>query len=907
MNNPRKLSGRARPSSSRLFWLLPFTFYLLVETKTSASAQVIPDTTLPNNSVAPSNGQTIEITGGTPRDSNLFHSFEQFSIPTGSTALFKNAPGIENIISRVTGKSISNIDGVIKVEGTANLFLINPNGIIFGSNATLDVRGSFIGSTANSIKFTDGSEFSAVNPQGSPLLTISVPMGLQYGATPKDITVQGLGNRLFLNSPTDPFVNRSDRPPGLQVDSGQTLALVGGNLSLESGNLTTAGGRIELGSVGEAGIVTLTSTNPGWTLGYDNIERFGDIRLSQAASLEASGNSGGSIQVQGRNVIVTDASAILADTLGTGSGGTLTIKATDTVQVSGFSLPPSGTPFISRLSTDVAPGATGNGGNLAIATERLLITDGAQISSGTFSVGNAGLLKVTAQDVEIIGDSPLGASGLLVPVEASARGNGGNLIIETGRLRVANGAQVAASTFGSGNAGNLAIWANQVELLGTSPEGFPSGLFANVEEGATGNGGNLTIKTDRLQLTDGAQIAVSTFSDGNAGILTVQAQDVEAIGGSSSDSSGLFAVSRATGNGGNLLINTDRLRLFDGGQIATATGGSGNAGDLTVRASESVELLGRTELGRSGLFSSAINGTGNGGDLTVSTSRLIVRDGATISVSNFSSGNPNIPAGQGAAGNLNVDANFILLDNQGIITAETAAGERGNINLQSETIFLRRGSAITTNAQGSATGGNIIINTDILAAFKNSDITANAQESFGGRVIIDAQGIFGTQFREQLTPESDITASSELGAQFNGVVQLNTPEVDPSQGLVELSRDLVDRSTQVAAVCQETGGNEFIVTGRGGLPEAPVQILRDGTVWEDLRLASSGSQRLKARSQNSPARKTQQTTPVSQAPIIEARGWVVDANGQVTLVSQPPGLTTSQSSSASTQCASFVK
>lgn len=893
MNNPRKFS--------RLFWL-PFAFYLLVATQTSASAQVIPDTTLPNNSVAPSNGQTIEITGGTPKESNLFHSFEKFSIPTGSTALFKNASAFENIISRVTGKSISNIDGLIKVEGIANLFLINPNGIIFGSKASLDIRGSFIGSTANSIKFTDGSEFSAVNPQASPLLTISVPVGLQYGATPGDIRVQGLGNNLFLNSPTDPSVNRSERPPGLQVDTGQTLALVGGNLTLEGGNLTAAGGRIELGSVG-AGIVTLTPTNPGWMLGYDNIERFQDIQLSQAASLEASGNSGGSIQVQGRNVIVKDASAMLADTLGNGSGGTLTIKATDSVQVSDFSFPPSGPPFISRLSTDVAPGATGGGGQLAIATRRLLITNGAQISSGTFSAQNAGLLRVTTQDLEIIGSSPIGPSGLFAPVGTVATGHGGNLTIETERLRVANGAQIAVSTFGPGDAGDLTVQANAIELVGTSPEGS-SGLFANVEEGATGKGGNLTIKTNRLQITNGAQVSASTFGEGNAGSLTVRAQDVEAIGGAPIASSGLIAVSRSTGNGGNLTIETDRLRLVDGGQIATATGGSGNAGVLTVRASKSVELIGTTETGRSGLFSSAINGTGEGGNLTVSTDRLIVRDGATISVSNFSSRNPNIPPGQGAAGNLNVDANLILLDNQGILTAEAAAGDRGNINLQSETIFLRRGSAITTNAQGTATGGNITLNTDILAAIENSDITANAKQGFGGRVIINAQGVFGAQFRGQPTLESDITASSNLGAQFNGVVQLNTPDINPNQALVKLPSDLVDRSTQVAAVCQKTGGNEFVITGRGGLPEVPAQILRDGTVWEDLRMAWRGSQELEAKSQNSPIPKTQQPSR-SQVPIIEARGWVVDANGQVTLVSQLPQ-TPSQSwyASTQTQCAS---
>jgi filamentous hemagglutinin family protein len=903
MSNPRKLSARLR-YPSKLFWLLLLTFYLLVETQASASAQVVSDTTLPNNSVVTPDGNIVEITGGTTAGSNLFHSFDQFSVPSRGTAFFNNATTVENIISRVTGKSISNIDGLIRANGTANLFLLNPNGIIFGPNATLNIGGSFVGSTANSIKFADGSEFSAVNPQASPLLTINVPIGLQYGATPGAITVQGSGNNLFLNSVTDPSVNRSDRPPGLQVDTGRTLALVGGNLSLEGGNLTAASGRIELGSVGEAGTVTLTPTNPGWTLGYDNIQRFGDIRLSQAASLEASGNSGGNIQVQGRNVTLTDASAILADTLGSGSGGTLSVRATDTVQVSGFSLLPSGSQFISRLSTDVAPGATTleKGGELTIATGRLLVTDGAQISSGTFSAGNAGSLRVTAQDIEIIGSSPIGPSGLFTSVESiAAKGHGGDLTITTDRLRLIDGAQVFAGTYGLGDAGELTVQATDVELIGTSPEGFISGLFANVEPGATGNGGDLLIETARLRLIDGAQVSASTFGEGNAGSLTVQAKDVEVIGGAPSGSSGLVAASRSTGNGGNLTLETAGLRLIDGGQIATATAGSGKAGNLTVTASESVELIGGNELGRSGLFSSALIGTGDGGNLTVSTGKLTVRDGATISVSNFSSSrNPNIPAGQGAAGDLELNANFILLDKQGIITAEAAAGERGNIKLQSETILLRRGSAITTNAQGTATGGNITLNTDVLAAFEDSDITANAKQSSGGQVSINAQGIFRSQ-------DSDITASSDLGAEFNGIVQINSLEFDPSAGFVELPSELVDRSTQIVAVCTATGGNEFTVTGRGGLPEAPTQILKDQTVWEDLRLARSGSQEPGTWSQNSPKPDTQKPTPVSPAPIVEARGWVVDANGQVTLVSELPRPTTSKSPYASTECATSVK
>jgi filamentous hemagglutinin family protein len=897
----------------KMLLCLPFALYVLVESQAGASAQVVSDTTLPNNSIVTSNGNTIEITGGTTSGHNLFHSFEQFSVLTGNTAVFNNAAAIENIISRVTGDSVSNINGLIRANGTANLFLLNPNGIIFGPNASLDIGGSFIGSTADSLEFSDGSEFSAVDPQAPPLLTLNVPTGLQYGANPGDITVQGPGNHLFLNS--DESVNRADRPVGLQVNPGQTLALVGGDVSLQGGNLTAAGGRIELGSVGGVGVVRLAADELGWALDYENVNDWQNIRLSQAASLEVSGNSGGHIRVWGQNVSLTGASAMLADTLGDGSRGSLNIRATDTVNVTGFSSPRS----TSRISSDVAPGATGDGGGLRISARRLRVADGAQITTETFSSGNAGTLRVIVQELDIVGASPIGPSGLFTLVEPDATGQGGALTVKTERLRIADGGQIASSTFGRGNAGALTIDANEIELIGTSASNF-SGLFANTEEEATGKGGALTIITDRLRILDGAQIIVSTFGEGNAGELTVRdSESIEAIGGSPRGPSGLFTASqRGTGNGGDLTIETDRLRLVNGGQIAAATRGSGNAGELTVRASESIELVGYTDQGRSGLFTIAVNGNGEGGNLAVFTDRLIVRDGAIISASNFPS-NPALADGTGPAGNIDISAQSIQLENGGSITASTQEGGRGNIRINSQILAISGNTLIATDSQGREPGGNIGIDTTYLLAQDNSDITANADNANGGRVTISAQGIFGTEFQEDTTLESDITASSNRGAEFNGIVQLNTPEVDPSQVVVTLPNTLVDSSTQIAATCSGTVENRFVVTGRGGLPEQPTQILRDSTVWEDLRLATRGEALATTEGEQERGGhnlEPENAVPTSQihtgishvplptphSPLIEAQGWVINSNGHVVLVSQVPEGTSNQSWYQPAQC-----
>lgn len=188
----------------------------------SASAQIVPDQTLPINSMVTKSGLTSTINGGTTRGVNLYHSFQEFSIAPNNTAYFNNAVNIENIVARVTGASISNIDGIIKANGKANLFLLNPNGLTFGTNAKLDVGGTFLGSTAGSLKLSDGSEFSATNPQAPPLLTTSITLGLQYGASNAGATIANLGN---LSAKQDLILNADRLDLQGQLQAGRNLTL----------------------------------------------------------------------------------------------------------------------------------------------------------------------------------------------------------------------------------------------------------------------------------------------------------------------------------------------------------------------------------------------------------------------------------------------------------------------------------------------------------------------------------------------------------------------------------------------------------------------------------------------------------------------------------------------------------
>ncbi len=794
-----------------------------------ASAQITPDNTLGSeNSTVTSTGAVDRINGGATRGTNLFHSFQEFNVDSGRTAWFDNPAGIENILSRVTGESRSDILGTLRVLGTANLFLINPNGIAFGSNARLNIGGSFVATTADALQFGDQGFFSASAPDVPPVLTVN-PSAL-----------------LFNQIASQPITNQSVE--GLQLTGDQSLLLVGGDVNLQGGQLHARSGRVELGGLAGAGTVGLNVDGNNLRLGYPSGVAQADVSLTNGAEVDVSYYGGGDIQVQGRRVTLTDGSKIVANTLGSEPGGTLTVTASESVQVIGGS----------RLLAQTQ--GAGAAGDLRIETGRLIVQDGAaQVSAGTSpgSSGPGGTLTVrTSDSVELSGTATLAdgtqvSSGLFTQTEGA--GAAGNLSIETGQLIVQGGAQVStSSTRGEGQAGRLIVTASEaVELSGTSTsvdEPQPSGLFA-VTQASSGRSGDLTIKTGQLIVRDGAQVSASTEGAGQGGgTLSVTAEEsVQLIGTSANGQgrSGLFVGTRGIGDAGDLSIETGKLQVLDGALVSART------------------------------FQGS---TGKGGSIIVNAGELNVLNGAEVTVSSL---------GSGDAGNLDVTARSISLDDQGKLIAETELGQGGNITLKDlDLLLLRDKSSISTtagNAQAGGDGGNITISTDNLVALKNSDITANAFEGRGGNVQINTQGIFGTQFREQLTPESDITASSEFGLQ--GEVEINNPDVDQSLGLVELPAELVD-SNQIATGCAAAGENEFIITGRGGLPPNPRQVLSSNAVQVDWVELSASQEN---RSSTKPA--TNSTIDSAFTTIVEANRWVTNNKGDVVLTATAPGAT----------------
>ncbi|MGL5805288.1 MAG: filamentous hemagglutinin N-terminal domain-containing protein, partial [Xenococcaceae cyanobacterium] len=341
-----------------------------------------PDGTVPT--VTEQEGNNVEITGGQREGNNLFHSFEEFSLTTGEEATFLNDTDIENIFTRVTGDAVSNIDGILRAQGNANLFLMNPNGIVFGENASLDIGGSFVGTTANSIEFADGNQFKADDANTKPILTVSVPVGLGFmGNEPGPIVVNGKGNQITPSTSKSP-TSVKDNTAGLFVDSGETLALIGGDVNLNGGTIKAPKGKIELGSVG-SGSVSFQQADNGLNFGFNNATINRNLALNNLSLLDASGEGKGAISLTGSNINIADASVLLIQNTGDLRAEGISINAPESLTL--WRTSPGGK-VSSAISTETL--SSGKGADISISTSKLVLKDAASIRTTNYTDAEGG-------------------------------------------------------------------------------------------------------------------------------------------------------------------------------------------------------------------------------------------------------------------------------------------------------------------------------------------------------------------------------------------------------------------------------------------------------------------------------------------------------------------------------------
>ena len=763
------------------------------------------------------------------------------------------------------------ITGDILVEATEDIVLRNTNlftSADFGSGDTGDV-------TVNTRRLQILTSPGFVFPFSSAFGIFA------YG----DVESTGDGGNIDINASES--VEIVGKSPGEFVPSttpAQAEAVIADLLETGTSIFSTAFGggnagdiRLRTGQLNirdGAGLVTSAVFDEGGdiTVVADEITLQGLALITTGTG--ATGLDAGDINLQAGDVSLTNGGVITTSSFGPGNAGDLSLMAQQ-LRIRGGSA-------VSTSAFD-----SGNGGRLTLQADDFIDLAGATrdgsavstIASNSFGAGAAGPLtintgRLTASDRAAIVTATLGS------------GAGADIQIETGTLQV-NNARIDASTTTAKDGGDIQIQASDsVEIEGN---GFDTLLQEVVEPafGGTlnldslsqgiitgtaseGNAGSVRIETSQFTARNGALISTSTFGRGSGGNIEILA-DSDLQLESTLLATGTFTEAPS----GDIRLQTRRLRASGGAQAITTTFGTGTAGDLTVAASESIDLIDPSETGiASGLLASSFQtAAGTGGDIRIDTRDFRILDGATVSVSG---------AGRGDAGNIDVGARSLLL-NRGAITATSASGEGGNIRLRIDDVLsLRNGSTISTTAGQPGrlgNGGNITFSDGFIIAVptENSDITANAFEGRGGNVSIVSQGLYGIEFRDRLTPASDITASSEVG--LDGEVEIEL--IDPllSATTPELAEQ-TEPDDQVAARCGALSNeaNSFVVSGRGGLPTDPRQRVRGETVLQDLRSSTSAT-----------APVSSASSEHSHSGIVEAQGWKVDTQGRIQLVADSVG------------------
>ena len=628
--------------------------------------------------------------------------------------------------------------------------------------------------------------------------------------------------------------------------------------------------------LGDAGVIDLETFGQGNS--GDLVINASEIEISQETfsydfgsrtgiySQVARGATGktGNVNINGDRLLVKNGVQLVLGVFGEGNAGDATLNVSE-IQVIGsdFSEIPSGTAIATSSDSGV-----GNGGDLTIKGNSLVIKDGAQIDSSTTTAGKGGNLTVDVSDIQIVGVSADGSFPSALFSASEGTGNAGDLNIKGNSLIVKDGAQINSGTFNEGKGGNLTVDVSDIQIVGVSADsGFPSAL-SSASEG-TGNARDLTIKGDRLLVKDGAIISSGTFNEGKGGNLTVDVSDIQIVGVSADSGfpSGLFSSSQGTGNAGDLTIKGDRLILKDGAPISSGTYGEGKGGNLTVNVSD-IEIIGvSADLGfPSGLYSNSLR-KGDGGDLTIKGNSLILKDGGQINSGTRSEGKGgnltvnvsdieitgttadfvspsrlrSSSQGTGNAGDLSIKGNSLLVEKGGSISASTASeGNAGNLNITTNNIEVTGTSSdsslfsnITANSDSESPAGSLDITTDKLNVTDNAEIlVSNTDFGDAGNMTVTADEInlkgggslnaevnAGNQGNINLTTDNIfIRDNSKITVTATGAATGGNIAINNTDNIV-----LLDNSQIIADAIQGNGGNINITTQ--GLFVAPDSLI----------------------------------------------------------------------------------
>lgn len=715
-----------------------------------------------------SNDLTTTLTGdmlipanqGVTRGDNLFHSFDIFNVLRGESATFTGPDTISNVIAKVSGTGGTLIDGLLKSEiSQADLFLINPNGIVFGEEAAIDVNGSLYFSTANSLIFADGSKLF-VSESGNSVLTSAAPVA--FGFIEPEVAPITLENAIISNG------------------DGTGIALIGGDITLRNSSIYIPDGSIDIVSLQDAGeISVLPADRSNADLGelgriqVQNEASLESAKLSEmilrygkrVADLDVSGLQGGRIDLladtlnvtrgfifadteeegQGRGIAIhtrsllalSEASRITTDSLGDGAAGDIELTSEGILRLSNSS----------TIASD-ARGSTGDGGRIHAIVGDLVVESLSQIKTTSNGQGHGGAILIETASVEL-------SSGGSIAGQTIGNGSGGNITISATDAMLFDGSDVdrgidsgiSVSTLGAGNAGVISLVTPVLELKnGASIKAFSGG-----QSEVAGAAGSITIQSETLVIDAGSRIDASSYSTADAGSIEISGTDI-VITGSGAE---ILSETIGSGKGGSIEISADAVQISNGGGLTVTSSGSGNAGEISISATRIEINNGAIEAGTSGsgkggaitisadnvaitaggIVNTGTRGTGDAGTVDVNIGNTLAMSGTGSSISSRSGFGSN---GQyGAGGSISIRANAVEIDSNAVVEATSSGtGFAGDLSIYSATNFyLLNSAALRTNAINSG-GGNINLEVLNQIILNESTVTASA----GGENANDDSG-----------------------------------------------------------------------------------------------------------------------------------------------------------------------
>jgi filamentous hemagglutinin family protein len=898
---------------------------LLLINNLSTNAAVTLDGTLGRGGALPGPDYLIGADLGRQHSGNLFHSFQDFNLNRFESATFSGPNNISNIISRVTGGNPSHIDGLIRSTiPNADMYFLNPYGIMFGENARLDVQGGFHASTADYLRLGDGGRFDARDPNESLLTIASIESFGFLNSQVAPISIQGHGEV------SQDWENKST---GLSVREGKTLSLIGGEISIKNGtffrtvsvddggiekiemtylnSLHAPGGRTNLVAVASSGEIKQGKD----FIDVSSFTQLANISITEQSLLKISGEGAGHLFIRGQDILFKDSQIIATSfgdrdngiinlhsngsilfqdgsqldtkTTGKGQGAYLKLEAAENVEFSGTNINGASSGLFQWTSSKKE--GAGDGGTVFIKAKNMYL-DGSDIVLFTVGKGNVGDMTIYVEEqLSIGGDNPATDGGSNIynsPFSASNGGNAGSIMVEAGNILIADGSYISGTTFGSGNGADITIRAKgTITLTGVNDAGLASGIFANTNPPTRGtsskDAGNIIVEADQLIIEKGAMISSSTIATnkqqtGHGGNITIRVAGAINLSGvniygenEEGLGSGIFVYSRCaegeTDDAGNILIEADSLSITDGAGISSSTNSSAQGGNITIRVNDLLTISGDSSDIKLGVAPSPTSSQST-------FQEQFPEQRLSISGVYANSSEPSSHAGN--AGNLSIQAHNMNLTAGGTINTSTKNAGGGYIALTTPNqLYLREGE-ITTSVGGTGDGGNIIIENPVFVILNQGKIRAQADAGHGGDIHIKSG-----QFL--LSNNSVVSASSRLG--LDGYIEIDSPDENVAKGMLTLSSETVDASTMTKKPCEAMSYEEYENRSSfdsypiAGSPTSPFDLQPSRLSFQSTKIAPATSQK---QSQNMTSLHPHQmaVVPVCKPSWVQSKTQVIQEN-----------------------------